>query len=553
MDDEKLTHLQREVSSASTSSTSLTPVNHQTSLSEKEQHSANVEPPPSLSTAVTTSSTTATTAPSQPATPPSQPPTSSSTSPPYTTATSFPPLDPENPLNWPLPTKLYHALCTALLSLAVTYGSSSYSPGIPSIASALNISVPVSTLGLSLYVLGLALGPLISAGLSETYGRRPVYLYLPPLALLFTLGAGLSKSVGPLLVCRFLAGALGAAPLSVGAGTNADLWAPLDRARGASFWILMPFLGPALGPSTAGYPVQELSWRWGSGWLPLIVGGAAWVFCLGQRETYAKVILKRRAREFGLEGPVDRMPVEVWGKVKVVFRLTVLKALGMLVSEPIVLLFSLYSAFTFGVLFAFFTMVTWVYRTVYGFSVGKAGLVFLAIGCGSVVATVVFWVVDQYTYRKPMRVRMGRGEMGMLEPEERLYSAMLGGVLLPISLFWFGFTAREDVHWIVPTLGLGVFGCGNLLVFDSTATYLSDVYGPLGGASAMSANSLARYGFGAAFPLFSVQMTKGLGVKGAGGLLGGVTVLMMGIPFLFWRFGKRVRARGKEGKVVSRG
>ena len=40
-------------------------------------------------------------------------------------------------------------------------------------------------------------------------------------------------------------------------------------------------------------------------------------------------------------------------------------------------------------------------------------------------------------------------------PETRLLIAMVGGILLPISMCWYGWTSRESgVHWIVPISGL---------------------------------------------------------------------------------------------------
>jgi MFS family permease len=456
------------------------------------------------------------------------------------------PDDPENPHNWPLPKKLYHLFVTAVLSFAVTYGSSAYSPGISQVAQDFHISEEAAILGLSLYVLGLGLGPMVSAGLSETYGRRIVYIGCTPFSLLFTLGAGLSKNLTTLLVCRFLAGAVGAGPLAVGAGTNADLWLPKDRAAYTSVWILMPFLGPALGPSTASYPTQNSSWRWGQ-WLLLIVGGTSYLLSLFQSETYKKAILLSRAKKYNLPPPADPLP-SGFARVVAILNVTCVRSTKMLFTEPICTAFSIYSAFTFGVLFAFFPAVTYVVRSQYDFSVGEAGLVFLAIGTGCVIATPMFILIDRFTYRRKLLERMSKGDNRPLPPEERLYAAMLGSVLLPISLFWFGWTANRHTHWIVPIVSLGFFGAGNLLVFVTTATYLVDVYGPMGGASAMSANSLARYGLGAAFPLFSVQMYKALGIDWASGLLGFVTVAMLPIPWLFYRYGKGIRSRGSVPK-----
>ena len=54
---------------------------------------------------------------------------------------------------------------------------------------------------------------------------------------------------------------------------------------------------------------------------------------------------------------------------------------------------------------------------------------------------------------------------GLVEPEHRLYAAMIGGIGIPIGLFWFAWTARSDVHWASPVVSTIVFAWGNLCVF----------------------------------------------------------------------------------------
>jgi MFS family permease len=120
-------------------------------------------------------------------------------------------------------------------------------PGVPDVARHFNISITAALVPLTVYVAGLGFGPVLSAPLSETYGRRAVYLFLFPPSLLFTLGAGLSQSFGALVACRLLAGILGSGCLAVGAGTNSDLWSHLHRAVASAVFLCAPFLGPALG------------------------------------------------------------------------------------------------------------------------------------------------------------------------------------------------------------------------------------------------------------------------------------------------------------------
>ena len=133
--------------------------------------------------------------------------------------------------------------------------------------------------------------------------------------------------------------------------------------------------------------------------------------------------------------------------------------------------------------------------------------------------------------------------MSPLPPEERLQSAMVGAFLLPVGLFWFAWSARSDVHWISPVLATIPFGMGNLMVFCSVVLYLIDTYGPMGGASAAAANGILRYVAGAVFPLWTIQMYRAMGVAWGTSLLGFVTVGLCALPFLFYRFGARIRQR----------
>lgn len=117
------------------------------------------------------------------------------------------------------------------------------------------------------------------------------------------------------------------------------------------------------------------------------------------------------------------------------------------------------------------------------------------------------------------------------------------------SLFWFAWTARSDIHWISPVLAGIPFAWGNLCIFLSTALYFIDTYGPLNGASAMAANGLLRYALGAVFPLFTFQMYERLGIAWATSLLGFISVAMLPIPWLFYAYGERIRAKSRYDVV----
>lgn len=83
-----------------------------------------------------------------------------------------------------------------------------------------NVSRTAALAGITVYTMGLAFGPVFSAPMSEKYGRKIVYLLSSPVFILFTLGAGFSKSFASLIVCRFFAGLTGSPALAVGAGSK---------------------------------------------------------------------------------------------------------------------------------------------------------------------------------------------------------------------------------------------------------------------------------------------------------------------------------------------
>jgi MFS family permease len=356
-----------------------------------------------------------------------------------------------------------------LTALERTLGSSTWSSAAPQYAETLHISTIVSLLGLSLYTLGLGLGPVLAAPLSESYGRRVVYLGTYPIFLLFVLGCGLSSNVQSLMICRFFAGVFASPALSVGGGSNSDLWPSLYRGRVSSIFAMVPFAGSSLGPVISGYAVQNKDWKW-SQWIILFFGAVTYLYALPMKETYKKTILQHRAKRYNIPPPPNRLPSGNQG-LKFMLMLTFLRPLHMLATEPIVALTSLYSAFNFAILYSFFAAFPYVYKATYNFDGGQTGLTFLSVFLGCITGSLCFILIDRLTYVNLLKQK----NMTMLPQERRLIGAMIGSIALPISLFWFAWSARAEVHWISPVLAAFPFGMGVVLVFVSNITSLGRV------------------------------------------------------------------------------
>ena len=75
--------------------------------------------------------------------------------------------DPENPRNWPTWQKWSIVIVITLIDLTVSFVASGFSPAAKKFVKDFGVSGEVGTLGLSLCILGFALGPMTLAPLSE--------------------------------------------------------------------------------------------------------------------------------------------------------------------------------------------------------------------------------------------------------------------------------------------------------------------------------------------------------------------------------------------------
>ncbi|GAA5824928.1 hypothetical protein JCM3770_002296, partial [Rhodotorula araucariae] len=124
----------------------------------------------------------------------------------------------------------------------------------------------------------------------------------------------------------------------------------------------------------------------------------------------------------------------------------------------------------------------------------------------------------------------------------RLELALFAAPFIPISLLVFGWTAREDVHWIAPVIGAGLYLPGIFLAFQSILIYVSMSY-PKYAASILAGNDLFRSTFASVFPLFGTKYFRALGIGGGSSLLAGVSILMIPLLYLIMKYGPVLRAR----------
>ena len=244
--------------------------------------------------------------------------------------------------------KWFIAVIMSFDTLAVSFASTAFSGAIPQVKDNFGLNTEVSTLTVSLFVLGFAIGPMSWGPLSELYGRQYIYFIAFALVTIFEAGSIASQSVPTLLVLRLLAGSTGASAIVNSAGVISDCFAPRERGLAVMVWGSAPFLGPTLGPVVGGFLGQYGGWRWVDA-LTTVFCGVCWI--VGTTivpETYAPTLLIRRAKRLSeVTGKTYKSKLEVEGGLKSskeVFRVAMVRPWVLLLREPIVFVLAIYAA-----------------------------------------------------------------------------------------------------------------------------------------------------------------------------------------------------------------
>lgn len=193
----------------------------------------------------------------------------------------------------------------------------------------------------------------------------------------------------------------------------------------------------------------------------------------------------------------------------------------------------------YGILYLCFVAYPIIFTDIRGWSPGMTGLAFCGIGVGSMIV-----IVCEPLIRKIINSHKAdpESESGSPPPEAMVSIVCIAAVLIPVGEIWFAWTGTPNCHWILPILAGIPFGMGNCGVFIYATNYLVHSY-DIYAASALAGNAVLRSVMGATLPLAGPAMYKALGPHWAGTLLGLLEVICIPIPFVFYRYGWKIRQK----------
>ncbi|KAL2813018.1 major facilitator superfamily domain-containing protein [Aspergillus granulosus] len=444
----------------------------------------------------------------------------------------------QNPRDWSRTRRLLFVIGACVAPFAVIYGNSIYVASIRGVIEKFDVSTTVAISPISIYCLGQTIGPPITTSFSEFFGRKWIMRLSIPMALLFTGLGGAAKNFETLAVCRFLSSLAISPAGTVSVGIVNDLW-DVSLSKTGTFLALivalMNLLPAAIGPSTGASLVATTGdWRW-TFWLNAIVLGVIALLTFPVPETYQPYRLKAHNKKNGNPAP----PTDY----RKILRMAFTRPVHMLFTEPVVFPTSLACAILQAILFCWYIAYPVIFERVYQFSEKAQGLAFLPILGGNFLGILVIGVCDKLKCQKAREAAIQTG--AKVEPELRLYAACVGSITTPISIFWLAWTARPTIHWIVPMLSGILFGLSHATIALSYNIYKNDIYGAEYGASAFAGEVMLRYLLSAATPLFWVQVMEALHINWSTSLLGFVSLTLVPLPWVFFRYGPYLRSKSQ--------
>ncbi|KAF8803716.1 MFS polyamine transporter [Phlegmacium glaucopus] len=452
--------------------------------------------------------------------------------------------DQRNPINFSKRKKWAITAIACFGTYLVSSVAPIYNLGFPSMIRDLRCTEFQATIGLSVYALGFGLTPLVTASLSEEFGRLPLYIGSGLGFLVMFPVIALAKNIETVIVARFIQGAFGSTGATMVGGTVSDIWSTKERGLPMSIFALLAIGGVGLGPVYSGWIEinPKLEWKWIQ-WTHMMLS-AVYLLLVPflMTETRSSVILTRITKKLrkttGDQRYRARMEDERASLGTLIF-ISCTRPVHLMCTELVVSSFSIWVGFAWGLTYGLIDSIPDVFQNLHHFNIAETGMVFLAIVIGSVLG----FFTNFYQETLYQRYFPTRG------PEARLYLACFAGVLLPTGMFIYAWSSSTFVHWIALIIGIVLYIWATFIIYLAVFSYLADCYGPFA-SSALAGQSLARNLSATAFPLFTTQIYKTLGYNWANTLFGCLATIMATIPFILFFYGPAIRRRSKFSRAV---
>jgi multidrug resistance protein len=381
-----------------------------------------------------------------------------------------------------------------------------YFPALNAIAQSLSVSLELMNITITMYLVVQGIVPSIFGDLSDTLGRRPIYLLVFLIYLCASLGLAFQNSYTALLVLRMLQSAGSSGTIALAYGVIGDI-APQHERGG---YVGIAHIGfnsaPSLGPVLGGVLAQTVGWRWIFRTLVILSGLTLTLFVLFLPETGRKIVgngsipatginlsllnlLRKRRTPEARRGRGSR-----WPKMRVP---NPLKSLRIIFHKNTALVLSSNAIFYMKYSCVQASLSPLLMK-IYGLNTLQVGLTYLAFGVASALASYGAGKITDYDYRKTalahgFSINKVSGDKLLEFPIEkaRLRTVWCYIFISSTSTLGYGWALQMRAHLSVPLIMQFLIGLAVTGIFNVCNTLIVDLY-PDAPATASASVSITR-------------------------------------------------------------
>ncbi|KAF2470878.1 MFS general substrate transporter [Lindgomyces ingoldianus] len=431
----------------------------------------------------------------------------------------------------------------------------------------------------SLDAIARGISPLFWGSLSDTIGRRPIYIYSFLVYIISNIALSFSPNFAVLLVFRGLQAAGSASTVSIGNGVIQDITPPAERGGFISFYQAIRNFSIAIGPVLGGLLANFFGFRSIFVFLLILSSLTLLAIIIFLPETLRRIagngelrltgIHKSLLQRFTKDPPYLEDRDDTYTPPRVTAK-TFIEPLLLLKEKDILL-----SLVFGGVIYAIWSMVTasttGLFKQAFGLNEVLLGLAFIPNGLGTIVGSTIIgnlmnkaYASAEQTYKErhglPPTQTLSKKSLPADFPLEhaRLKHMKWMTSLFVLSTALYGFSLSPAIvtkrGWIaVPLFLQFLIAATSNAVFAVNQTLVSDLC-PGKGASSTALNNLVRCSLGAVGVAFVEQMIAGVGVQAAFLVLALMTVAVTPLVVVQWYWGKEWRRqRGERKEKLEKG
>lgn len=449
---------------------------------------------------------------------------------------------------FPTKAKRFIVLSAASASIFAPLSMQIYLPSLTTLVTDFGVSRTKINLTVSVYMIFMAISPMVIGGIADVVGRRPTMLLCFAIYCVSCIMIALCHTYTELMGFRILQ-SIGASPLiAIASAVVADIVTSAERGSYAALVAVPVIFAPTLGPVIGGLLTQYLGWR-SIFYFLLIAGGLGMVgigCCFPETcrnivgdasakspKRYRSVmqIVKDKRPDYSQSAAEEKARLRGKGGIRALLWLSLTSAVRILFTkERFFLLF--YVGLVFSGFQAIATELPTQFKAIYGFDSVMIGVMYLPLAGGAMISTAVFGKqmnknFRKYATRAGISIEAGQEvDMNKIDVERARLEITLPSLLISTAgIVCWGWVLEQKTSIAAPCVLLFFMGVGLNGVMATTNALLMDISQSSAGA-VMAASNLTRCALGAVASAVVQMMIDKMGQ--------GWAYVIFGLVFLFF-------------------